>query len=84
MVGPPRGKRFRRRERLFVGARLRHDEYGLLELRGYGYSNDARGLFVKLVAVEDDGGGVPEQWSLDRGGSNSLRRAFGKGEIELV
>jgi len=56
--------------RVTVGDMLVHDEYGLLEVRGYGWSNGALGEFLKLRAVEDVD--APERWSLDRGGPNSL------------
>lgn len=69
-------------ERVPVGGRLRHVEYGLLELRGYGFTNDARGRFVKLVSVEDRE--VPEQWSLDCGAPRSLADAYAAGEVAVA
>lgn len=67
-------------ERLTVGDRLNHAEYGTLEVRGYGWTNGALGEFVKLSADDSD---APEQWSLDRGAPNSLPDAFTAGRLSI-
>ena len=68
-------------ERLLVGDTLQHVEYGTLELRGYGYTNGARGTYVKLVSSNDVD--APEKWSLQRGGPNSVPDAFEDGDLRL-
>lgn len=71
-------------ERLSIGSRIQHAEYGLLEVCGYGFTNGALGKFLKLAPVEDTGGDVPSKWSLDCGAPNSLPDAFAANEIAVA
>lgn len=68
-------------EYLLFGDTLEHDEYGELEVRGYGWSNGALGEFLKLAPTDDSE--APEQWSLERNAPNSISDAFERGELRL-
>lgn len=67
--------------RLTPGDTLTHDEYGPLELVGYGWSNGALGDYVKLASVADFD--APAKWSLEAGGPNSLVDAYRDGRLSI-